>query len=321
MKRALIIAVAGILSLFLCACQSEAVTTAKKAYAEANYEEVVTALAEEEITDAEVANMLLVSKIYVAYDSGEYQEVVNMLSDGETVSPEMEEILAISKANLAYKEEQYHEVISLLQTVNNYAENELYKKAIEVATNNAIASYDIKSLVDIYGMDASIEQNVYQQITNACADFNYDAFCFMEGLIGSLSEGNLKDVLKSYSAANQKNKTKAFMKGEWKIIYDEEGQDIGIVKLHVHEEDEKCVGFLALVSEFMKDYHYEENDVYWQEFVFEGNQPVSVYNTTRYSNGTIGGKVASVELDMEKGEMTIHVTGTVSPDRVYTKVS
>lgn len=286
MKKAVILISVILIILTLCACDSEAVAAAKKAYAESNYEEVVAVLADEEITDASIAEMLFVSK-----------------------------------ANIAFSEGKYFEVVSLLQNTLNYSENELYNKSLNAAIKVALETYDVSLLVDVYELDTSIEEYVYQALTEACAAFEYDAFNFMERLIEKLPEGNLKESLSVYSEGSQKNKVKAFMRGDWKIVYDEESQDVAIVSVRVHEDDEKCVGFLTQVSKFMERYYYEVNDIYWKDFVFEKNFPIYVYNTVRYDTGAISGEVSTVELDMENAKMYIHVTGTVNPDRVYYKVA
>lgn len=322
MKRIVALVIVILMCLALCACDSEAVAAAKEAYAESNYEEVVAALADEEITDSEVAEMLLASKVYVAYENGKYQKVVELLLGTETAYPELNDILVISKAQIAFAESQYCEAISLLQNIEKFNENELYNKALHAAVKHAVETYDVSLLVDIYGLEVSIEESVYSIITEACTVLDYDAFCFMEEIIEKLPEGTLKDNLSLFSERNQKNKVKAFMNGEWKWLKDEESNDEVKVTLYMHEDDDKCIGFISKLSTYMEGMHYKVNDLYWQDFIFAGDSPVSVNNTTRNSiYGTITVEKASVKLDIENSKMYIHLSNALHSDRVWEKVS
>lgn len=321
MKRVVALIIVILMSLTLCACDSESVAAAKKAYADSNYEEVIAVLADEEITDSKVAEMFIVSKVYVAYDNGEYKNVVELLSGTEAEDPELNKILVISKANLAFAENQYYDAIYLLQSIENYNENEHYNKALDAAVKNAVETYDVSSLVDVYGLDESIEERVYQTITEACMSFDFDAFCYMEDLIEELPEGTLKENLSKYAAGNKKTKVKSFMNGEWKWNCGEDGNEEARVTLYMNEDDEKCIGFLSQCSKLMESFYYKENDLYWQEFIFAGEFPVSVVNTTRDTYGNIVGEKVSVKLDIDNSKMTIHLSEATYPDRVWEKVS
>lgn len=286
MKRIVVLTIVILMCILLCACDSEAVAAAKKAYEDSNYEGVVVALADEEITDSKVAEML-----------------------------------TISKANIAFADNQYCEVVSLLQNIENYNENELYNKALDAAVKNAVETYDVSSLVDVYGLDASIEERVYQTITEACMSFDFDAFCYMEDLIEELPEGTLKENLSKYAAGNQKTKVKSFMNGEWKWNYGEDENEEARVTLYMNEDDEKCIGFLSQCSKLMESFYYKENDLYWQEFIFAGDFPVSVVNTTRDTYGNIIGEKVSVKLDIDNSKMIIHLSDATYPDRVWERIS
>ena len=321
MKKGFIIAITLSLCITLCACESKAVKEAKAAYAEGNYEQVVATLSGEEITDEEVSNILFLSEVHVAYSNAEYQKVVDMLADYETDQTELQEMLTVSKANVAFSDKNYYEVVTLLCENESKTECGVYADALTILTEDALNAFDTETIVALYETDESIGETVSEFITDACSAFNYDAFLWLDKLVEMLPDSELKDNLSTYSAENGKTRTKAFMKGEWKIVYDEETQDADIVTLHVHEDDAKCVGFLTQVSEYLEDFYYEPNDLYWQDFIFDGNVPVTVFNLTRYSNGVTNGKISTVELDIEAGKMYIHVTGTTRPDRIYEKVA
>ena len=150
--------------------------------------------------------------------------------------------------------------------------------------------------------------------------FEYSAFCFVDELINELPEGYLRNKLSTYYENNEKTRVKAFLRGDWKMVYDAETGDEAIVTIHVYEEDSKCVAFLTKVSTFMERYFYEVNDLYWQDFSFENNQPISIHTLVRSTDGSTEGSIASFKLDMEAGEIHIHVTGTDVSDRIWQKV-
>jgi hypothetical protein len=194
--------------------------------------------------------------------------------------------------------------------------------SIAYAVEDAFAKYDIDTLVDLYEEDAEIEDTLYQLITDRCGNFDYDCFVFAEAFANELPDTMLKLELNRYLSNNSKNKIKAFMQGEWLIIYDEAIGEVATVKCIVNEDDSKCVGYLTSFSSYMVEYHYAENDVYWSGFVFDGDQPITVNNMLRHTSGHFEYVPAKVELSLEKEEMyiTIFTANTVSPVRTCRKI-
>lgn len=285
MKKIVAIALIMNLCFSLCACGSSAKTDAKEKFKNENYEDVVAILEKEENLD-----------------------------------DEMTEMLTVSKANVAYSNNDYIEVISILQDSDTKQEQEIYVKSMEVLLDKALNEYNTELLVTLYSMDTSIEDSVFEAIINKANAFEYSAFCFVDELINELPEGYLRNKLSTYYENNEKTRVKAFLRGDWKMVYDAEIGDEAIVTIHVYEEDSKCVAFLTKVSTFMERYFYEVNDLYWQDFSFENNQPISIHTLVRYTDGSTGGSIASFKLDMEAGEIHIHVTDTDVSDRIWQKV-
>lgn len=320
MKKLVTFIVAIVCLITITACGSTTVSDAKNAFQTNDYKTVVSLLENFESEDPEVQSMLLISKIYIAYEEKDYLSVVEQAAELGELSEDMQQMVTLSQANIDFESKNFSKVVSLLSNWKNRYDLDLYTISIVYAVDTAFSNYDSTSLLNLYESDNEIEDTLYQLITEKCNSFDYDCFIFAEEFTNLLPDTMLKLELDRYLSNSEKIKTKAFMQGDWIIVYDEETNDTATVRCHVHEDDTQCVGVLIQFSEFMSDYHYAENDMYWTGFTFENNVPVAVNNLVRYTNGDYYYTAAAVELSFEEEQMEIHVTGTTNPDRIYKKV-
>lgn len=319
MKKIASIVLFVLLLIALTACESSTVKNARAAYENQEYKEVVSLLKNYETKDPEVQSMLLASRIHVAYNKKDYEEAVDLTKEFDEVPEDLEKIVALSKANLAVEEKDYAKAVFLLSEFEDRFEHKVYQIAVAYAVETALAEFDVEATVDLCKAESQVEDTVYQLILEKCSAFDYDYFVFAEALAEELPDTVLKLELTRYLSANTKNKTKAFMQGEWLIVYDEATNDTAVVNLQMNETDSMCVGYLVSFSDFLAEYNYAENDIYWKYFNFNNDMPVSVDNMVR-TPSSARYVSATVELDMEKEELHIHVPDTVNVDRVYTKV-
>lgn len=360
MKKVISLFLAFVLCLGLCACGDSAAATAVRAFDEGNYQEVVSSLADREITDENVGALLTAAKAYLAYEARDYEQIVSLLSDfsfpedenGQALSAmlreaearlayakedyaaaaelldglesedeELQQMLTLSRAQLAYGEKKYDEVAALLAGVSDEAAAPLYADSLAQLARAAFDKRDRAALASLCAEHAAAAEPVYALVTEACAAFDYDAFLFLDKLIAKLPAGELKDRLKTFSDENGKMRTKAFLNGEWQWLYKEDEENPAIVALHVFEDDSHCIGFLTQVPDHLANYKYEINDVYWKDFVFEGDLPIACYNLTRMPwSGSVVEKTASIELDFEHMQIIIHLTGVDDTNRVWQKI-
>lgn len=320
MRKLVTFIVAIVCLITITACGSTTVSDAKTAFQSNDYKTVVSLLENFESEDPEVLSMLLISKIYIAYEDKNYQSVVEQAAELGELSEDMQQMVTLSQANIEFESKNYSEVVSLLSSWENRYDLDLYTISIAYAVDTAFSNYDSTSLLNLYEADKEIEDSLYQLITEKCNSFDYDCFIFAEEFTNVLPDTMLKLELNRYLSNSEKIRVKSFMQGDWIIVYDEATNDTATVRCHVHEDDTQCVGVLIQFSEFMSDYHYAENDMYWTGFTFENNVPVAVNNLVRYTNGDYYYTTAAVELSYEEEQIKIHVTGTTNPDRIYKKV-
>lgn len=266
-----------------------------------------------------------------AYNAGEYETVVSLLKEAEATDDESAKLLCISGAQIAYESEDYMTVVELLCDAAYKSEVEIYPKALTKAIEEAVSSLDAKSVLSLYEMDAEAAASAYVLITEKCGAFEYSAFELLDDVISGLPECAFADELADYAKQNKKTRTKAFMQGDWEWTNntldtdssEESAVQNTIVSIEVFEDDEDCIGVVKQISQGLEGYMYEIGDVYWNSFVFKNDTPATVINMTRQKNG-YGTRVytlSPIQFDMEKGQMLIHVTGALTPDRVWQKVA
>ena len=271
------------------------------------------------------------SQAVEAYNAGEYETVVSLLKETEVADDESAKMLCISEAQIAYESENYMTVVELLCGTAYKSEVEIYSKALTKAVEKAVSSLDPKSVLSLYEMDAEAAASAYALITEKCGAFEYSAFEFLDDVMSGLPECAFADELASYAKQNKKTRTKAFIQGDWEWTNDISNNDSSeesetqhtIVTIEVFEDDKDCIGILKQISPKLEGYMYEIGDVYWKSFVFKNDTPATVINMTRQNDG-YGTRVytlSPIQLDMEKGQMLIHVTGAISSDRVWQKVA
>lgn len=269
-----------------------------------------------------------------AYNVGDYEAVISLLKETGATDDETAKMLCISEAQIAYGSKDYMTVVALLSDTSYKSEVEIYPKALTKAVEEAVSSLDAKAVLSLYEMDEEVATSAYALITDKCSAFEYGAFGLLDDVVSELPECVFSDELIDYSKQNEKTRTKAFMQGDWEWIneafgdYDataEENATVprNVVTIEVFENDEDCVGILKQLSPNCEDFLYQVGDVYWHDFVFKKDTPVTVVNMTRSTDGygTISYTLSLIQLDMEVGQMTIHVTGAISADRIWQKIS
>lgn len=354
MKRLTILVTLIICLSMLTSCSSKKIADAEIAFSEADYESVITLLSDLNIEDPNVNRMLVIAKAYVAYAKGEYQLVIDLLSGVDGLDDPHHEILVLSEAYIAYGNEDYQKVVDLLTNVKQlddasneilkastayvyfadeqylaavkslaYLDNrknfDVYNDSVDVLIETSLQTLDAKTITELYKLENSVENIIFNRITEKCNSYDYNYFLLLDSVILELPDSDFKSKLETFDTNNGKMRAKAFMQGEWQMVYDD--GDTAIVKVHVNDDDAKCIGILTQVSDFMKTYFYEENDLYWSDFIFDGDVPISVSHLVRYTNGDSYTKLCSFEIDYENNRILIHVTGVTKSDRIWERMS
>lgn len=354
MKRWMFLVILIICLVMLTSCSSKKIADAETAFNEADYESVITLLSDLNIEDPNVERMLVIAKAYVAYGDGNYQLVADLLSDIDELDEQLQIMLFSSEAYTAYGNADYQKVVDLLTKVNQlddpsnemlkvstahvYFANEQYLEAVKTLVNvdnrktydvyndsldilleNSLMNLNAKTIAELYTLENNVETIIFDSIVEKCSSYEYDYFLLLDSVILELPDSDFKSKLETFDMNNGKMRAKAFMRGEWQMVYDD--GDTAVVKVHVNDDDAKCIGILTQVSDFMKTYFYEENDLYWSDFIFDGDTPISVSHLVRYTNGDSYTKLCSFEIDYENNRILIHVTGTTKSDRIWEKVS
>lgn len=269
--------------LMLCSCDSEAVKQAKEAYA-----------------------------------NGDYAKVVELLSSEEELSEEAQDMLAVSEANIAFEKKEYLDAVKKLASSSEGLQAERFEEMFTAALDDAIANKDVDAVVELLAIDESKADAVYEAVTKTCEEKDYNGFLMLESLVEKLPDGDLKTKLSDYDKEHDILKAEAFMVGTW-TWKSSDGEKPSKVKVIPY--DKNLVGRLVKIGTFLKDYHYNKDDVYWQDFEFENGKKFICNNLTRYSDGTAEGVTTTGKINYKKGTIELNVTGANNPNRTWKRVN
>ena len=283
MKKGLSVILACImLMLVFCSCESEQVKQAKEAYAE-----------------------------------GKYAEVVELLSQEDNLNDSAQDMLTVSEANVMYENKEYLEAVKKITSSSAGIQNEQYEEMFNAALADAIANKSADNVLELLKIDESKGDAVYEAVTTACNEKDYNGFLVLDGLVEKLEDGDLKTKLATFDEEFDILRAEAFMVGTWER--QDEGYDI-LPKVKVIPYDNNLVGRLIKVGDKQKEYHFQKDDIYWKDFEFESAKRFVCNNLTRYSDGTPEGATASGKINYKKGIIELNVTGTVTPIATWKRV-
>ena len=283
MKRIAVVMSAVLICMLIVSCESQNVKDAKEAFEEGKYDKVIECLEKEEKLNDELTEDLYVAKAHVAYDNGKYVEAIDN----------------------AIKVEDGKDL-------------EVYKMAEEEIVKTSIKKGKAKTLLQAIKVDPYIATYAAGEITKACDELDYNAFKVLEKLAKKLPDGDVKKQLAEYSEDNKIHKAEAFMIGDWEWQF--EGYK-KLTKVNVISYNNNLVGRITEVGDYLEDYHYKKDDVYWSDFEFENSKKYLCYNLTRYQDGDVAGRTASGTIDYKNETITINATGASNPIRKWRKVS
>lgn len=148
-------------------------------------------------------------------------------------------------------------------------------------------------------------------ITDACQEFDYNAFLFMDSLIKEARGGDLAEKLRMYDESSKKTRLKAFLSGTWEWV--DEQEEHTLVEIQVSEDDSKCVGFIVQMGTSLGWYRYTVGEVYWWNFQFEEENLVDVMNRTRTTGGVSYENHATPFIYMESNRMMLELGKSNDP--------
>ena len=281
--RKIFVLIAGIiLILVLCSCDSEEVKQAKE-----------------------------------AYEAEEYSKAVEILSKEKDLSEEAKDILIISEANVLYEKKDYFGAVKKLSTSSKGIEEEKFDDMFKKALEDSIAKNKPNNVVELVKLDKTKEDKVYKAITKACKDKNYNGFAIIDGLSQKLSKGDLKTKLEEFEKENDILKAEAFLVGTWQ--WKVKGYKKPMV-VKVIPYNNNLVGRIVNAGDYLADYHYKKDDIYWNDFSFENSRDFICYNLTKYEDGSVVGRTTSGKINYEKGIMKLNVTGAGTPIRLWKRI-
>ena len=267
------------LAVFLCACESEQVKQAK-----------------------------------TAYKDGKYSEVVELLSKEENLSDSAQNMLAVSEANVMYENKEYVEAVKKLASSKDGIKAEQFEEMFNAALTDAIANKSADDVIELLKLDESKSDAVYDAVTKACNDKDYNGFVVLDGMVEKLKDGDLKTKLSAFGEEHDLLRAEAFLVGTWER-QDEDSETKPLVVVIPYKNN--LVGRLEVVGDEQKQWHFEKDDVYWKDFEFESGERFYCYNLTRYDDGTVAGDTASCIINYEEGTIDTNVTGTTSPHKIW----
>lgn len=284
LKRVLTLMLSLVMLLVLCACDSEQVKSAKEAYAE-----------------------------------GEYAEVVKSLSEEENLDQSAQDLLIVSEANIAFENKDYLGAVQKLVTSSKGLNEEQYEEMFTAALEDAVSNGSTENILALLEIDALKEDAVFEAIITACKEKNYNGFLTLDGLVAGLEDGDLKTKLADFDKEYETLRAEAFMVGTWEWLPD---GDEKAAKVSVIPYEDNLIGRLTDFGSFFSDYHYSIDDVYWKDFQFDSKDSFLCYNLIRLndSQGSTIGETVSGKIDYENKTITLTVTGAVNPIRTWKRI-
>ena len=282
MKRIITLLISAFLVFTLCSCESENVKNAK-----------------------------------AAYEEGKYSEVIELLSQEENLNDNTKDMLAVSEANVLYENKEYVEAVKKLAETSEGIQSEQFEEWFNVALEDCIANKSPDGIIELLAVDESKSDAVYDAVTEACNNKDYNGFLTLDGLVEKLEDGDLKTKLAAFGEEFDILRAEAFLVGTWE--WQREGEETS-TKVKVIPYNNNLAGRLTKVGSFLEEYHFQKDDVYWENFEFENSKKFICYNLTRYEDGTVAGRTASGKINYKKGTVELNVTGATYPIRLWKKI-
>ena len=279
MKKIITLLLSLIMILVFCSCESENVKNAKTAYAE-----------------------------------GKYSEVVELLSQEENLNDSAKDMLTVSEANVLYENKKYVEAVKKLSESSKGVQAEPFEEWFKSALDDCIANKSSEGIIELLTVDESKSDAVYDAVTGACNNKDYNGFLVLDGLVDKLEDGDLKTKLAEFGDEYDILRAEAFLVGKWE--WPREGEDkYSVVKVIPYEDN--LVGRLTTVGTFLEDFHFKKDEVYWEKFSFENKKRCLCYNLTKYEDGTVAGETVTGTINYKKGTITLQLTDALETERTW----
>ncbi len=177
---------------------------------------------------------------------------------------------------------------------------------LEALLASALEEKDVQKILALLNDHPELGDALVEKVKEACAALDYDAFLFLDELIGALPEGDCKDALTQYAEESQITRLQAFLNGTWAWYYDQAMKPI-VVELTV-TPDGTGSGIVKQAGGHLARYRFAAGDVYWKDFEYQSGNAFTCYNLTKNGYGTVFGANASATVDFENEVLHMHLT-------------
>lgn len=283
MKKITVLIIAIIMTLVLCACDSQEVKDAK-----------------------------------AAYEEGDYAKTVELLSKEKDLDQDAKDILIFSEANVLNKDGKNLDAVKKLVTCSQGTQAEQFEEMYTAALDDAIATKAPDSVIELLKIDETKTDAVYDTITKACKDKDYNGFVVLEGLVENLDDGDLKTKLSEFAKEYTILKAQSFMLGTWERHV--EGVEKN-ARVKIVSYNDNYVGRVVRVGDDQKDYHFKEDDILMQDFEFENGDKFIYSGLVKYTDGSSEREIATGTIDYKKDTYSVQLSGNVvRSEYTYTRV-
>lgn len=282
MKKITILLITIVMALVLCACDSQEVKDAK-----------------------------------AAYEEGDYAKTVELLSKEKDLNQDAQDILIISEANVLYKDGKYQDAVKKLVTCSQGTQAEQFDEMFKVALDDAIKGHSSDNVIELLKIDEAKTDAVFDAITKACKDRDYNGFLVLDGLVEKLDDGDLKTKLADFGKEYTALRAEAFIVGTWER---QKVDDKVKGRVKVIPYNGNFIGRLEVVGDSSEKYHFEKDEVYWKDFEFEDGENFLCYNLTKNTDGDAIGETVSGSIDYKKGTITLKFTEAVTSENTWKRL-
>jgi len=258
-----------------------------------------------------------VKQAKTAYKDGNYSEVVELLSKEENLSDSAQDMLTVSEANVMYENKEYMEAVKKLASSKDGVKAEQFEEMFNAALTDAIANKSPENVIELLKIDESKSDAVYEAVTRACNDKDYNGFVVLDGLVEKIEDGDLKTKLAAFSDEYTILRSEAFLVGTWERQNEELETN---ARVEIVPYNNNFIGKLVVVGDDQKQWHFQEGDIFMQDFEFEDAQSFLYTNLVRFVDGTPDKFPSSGTIDFKNGVITTKTTGTDNPDVSYKRI-
>ena len=275
MKRIITLLLSAFLIFTLCSCESENVKNAK-----------------------------------AAYEEGKYSEVIELLSQEENPNVNTKDMLAVSEANVLYENKEYVEAVKKLAETSEGIQSEQFEEWFNAALEDCIANKSPDGIIELLAVDESKSDAVYDAVTEACNNKDYNGFLVLDGLVEKLEDGDLKTKLAAFGDEFDILRAEAFLVGNWT---GESRKNI----IAVMPYKNNLVGTLKKTS---GQWGFQKGDIVWQDFEFADGSEFICSILIRYDDGSSDRQLGSCTIDYKKGTITMYIVGIEDEKVTYYRI-